>query len=437
MSYMQQTLFSLFIINTMLITSVAAQSNFPPKDPKIAPLYGSKNPKTNTPESKDESSEENSEEKNESFIFSEKDIVEMEMVFKSSPIEAQYIVNHLQDPTYFPMSENYRSAMFVGEPGTGKTTLAKAIIYKMSQKGWDYKFLLSPELLGEYRNGTARKLKKELKASVSSGKPIIIVVDELHRLLENSESKHHDTDSTAGALWTFLDTQKGNKNFFLIGTMNRSDKLPKPYKSRILFNCIDFPIMTDPTIQSQTFRTIFKNNNIKIDSQVTDAFLIEEFQKMGPSAGRYLENLAAQVCKITKMNNPQISGSMTIEKASISQAIHQFITLKSVLKYDLEEETDEQRQERHHQENINLQKEYHAEQRLLHKEDKERQELQTLEQLFLQIHQQYRSDRFQDPSDVHKQAFKEAMANVYAMKERVAEEKKAKETAAQNHNNSN
>ena len=168
--------------------------------------------------------------------FDDLEIKEMEFVFVRSPKEAQCIVNHLQDPSYFPLNQDYRSIIFVGEPGTGKTVMAKAIAYKMLKHNWEHKFLPSTSFLKGHRNQTAILLQKELEAIQKSKKPTILIIDELNLLMENSESKHHDTDTTAKVLWTFLDQQKGNKDFFFIGTMNRINKLPKAFKSRIILN---------------------------------------------------------------------------------------------------------------------------------------------------------------------------------------------------------
>ncbi len=123
---------------TIITTSLATENNHN-KNTNIPTLYKPKKLEEILGDQENDSLEENPQRKNQSPIFSEKEITAMETVFKSSPEEAQYIINHLQDSTYFPMSENYRSVIFVGEPGTGKTTSAKYIIHKMSQNGWDSK----------------------------------------------------------------------------------------------------------------------------------------------------------------------------------------------------------------------------------------------------------------------------------------------------------
>ena len=298
--------------------------------------------------------------------FSEEDIEEMEFIFKSSPIEAREIVDHLQDPTYFIGNKDYRSSFFVGEPGTGKTMMAKAIAYKMAkEKGWEYKFVSSTSFLGEYRNQTAIHLQKELETIEKSKKPTIIIIDELHRLLENTNSKHHDTDSNVTALWTFLDKQKDNENFFLIGTMNRIDKLPKALKSRIVSDFILFPALTDPTIKNNILRRNLITLQSDLDKDITDDFLNKELKKIDPCFGRDLKKISNEIHRINRRNNPMQSSMTIVKKTSIEQAINAHIMRKAILKYETEDETDEERQNRYHQENLNMHEQHFAQQQLM------------------------------------------------------------------------
>lgn len=316
--------------------------------------------------------------------FTEEDIEEIELVFESSPKEAQCIVNHLEDPTFFPGNKDYRAAYFVGEPGSGKTTMAKAIAYKMAQKGWHCKIISSTTLLGEYRNQTAIKLQKELQTAASSNKPTIIIIDELNKLLENSDSKHHDTDTAAAALWTFLDKQNNNENFFFIGTMNRITKLPKPFKDRILFDYITFKPITDSNTKKKTFRKYLAINHISLDPEVTDDFLSKELEKIGPCSARNLKKISQTISKIQRLDEPTRKDPLVIKKISIIKALSNYTQLKKDILYDLQEETDEERQERHHIENMNLQKKHHTEQMQLQKENQNIQEKHFVQQHLLQ-----------------------------------------------------
>jgi AAA+ superfamily predicted ATPase len=290
------------------------------------------------------------------LVFNEIDIEEMKRVFNSSPEEAKFIIKYLQNPTLFTFTQDYRSATFVGEPGTGKTTMAKAIAYEMIKHGWECKFLSSTSLLGEYRNQTSIQLQKELEAIETSKKPTILIIDELNRLLENSNSKHHDTDTVATALWTFLDKHKNNKNFFFIGTMNRANKLPKAYKSRILLDYIEFPLVSNPKFKLHFIRRELTNENTQLDQEITDAFLDKELEKMEICSARDLKNLSNAIYKRTFMTETiPVHGKVIIKKATITHVINQYVQNKSKLDYDTEEETDEERQNRHHKENLDMQ----------------------------------------------------------------------------------
>jgi hypothetical protein len=61
------------------------------------------------------------------LVFSEIEIEEIQRALRYSPEEARFIVKFLQNPELFALTQDYRSATFVGEPGTGKTTTAKGI----------------------------------------------------------------------------------------------------------------------------------------------------------------------------------------------------------------------------------------------------------------------------------------------------------------------
>lgn len=314
------------------------------------------------------------------------EVEELEFVFECSPKRAQLIVEHLKDPHYFPHNRDYRSAYFVGEPGSGKTSMARAIGYKMSKEGWNYVFVASTQLLGEYRNQTAIRLKEKLESAIKLRIPTIIIIDELNRLLENTESKHHDTDTAATTLWLFLDKQRNNENFFLIGTMNRVTKLPKPFKGRILIDIITFPKIEDAKTKNVIFRRSITSRNVAFDNEVTDEFLNAELGKLGPCVGRNLNKISKLLFQLQKMENKDSGMSHVVKKEIITQAVSLYRELQKETDYDFVEETDDERQNRYHMENMDLQK-YH------HRENQKLQEQHFVQQQFIQlISSQYKFD---------------------------------------------
>lgn len=352
MIYTHHILFSLlFIINILFSINSSANNNTPVK---VLPFY-----ERNTSGLTQEDPSKQNPNPQKTNHFTDEEIEEMEEVLESSPEKAQDIVKYLQDPNYYPCKVNYRAAFFVGEPGSGKTVTASAIAYKMSQRGWDCKIISSTDLLGEYRNQTATQLKRQLNAIAASKKPTILVIDEVHRLLENSNSSHHDTDNTSTVLWTFLDKQKHNKNFFLIGTMNRINKLPKPFKDRMFSGYIPFTLITDPKIKNKLFRKKLTTTNTHLGADITDIFLDKELEKIGPCSGRNLKLISENIAMMHKGNNEK--RPLSIKKEFITQAVNEYIRDKKTMEYDLIEETDEERQERHHKENMSLQEKHHKE----------------------------------------------------------------------------
>lgn len=84
---------------------------------------------------------------------------ELDLVFEHAPCKAREIVDHLRDPQALCEPE-YRSILFVGEPGTGKTTTALAIAYKSA---WKCKFIRASMFQKSYRNRSAETLLSELE----------------------------------------------------------------------------------------------------------------------------------------------------------------------------------------------------------------------------------------------------------------------------------
>lgn len=291
--------------------------------------------------------------------FDEDEIEEMEMVLEAAPLKAQFIPKHLEDPKFFPKCKEFRTAYFIGAPGTGKTIAAKAIAYKMSQKGWDYAFISSTSLVDGYRNQTSVNIREELESIVASGKPTLIIIDEIGRLLENTESKNHDTDMSATALWSFLDTQLKNPNFFLIGTMNSAEKLPQPLKNRINSNSIQFLSQASPELKIKHLRKRLTDENCSLHTEVTDNFLKKELEKIDDCYGRSLLHLATNIIMLHKIDTNETS--LIITKKSILNGINEYVLNEKMLKTNTKIETDEERQERHHQENIAVQNKHHTE----------------------------------------------------------------------------
>jgi len=297
-------------------------------------------------------------------VLTKAQIEEMAYVLTQADKKAQMIVEHLKDPTFLEDDE-YRSAIFVGEPGTGKTTTALAIGHQMMvESGWQYKMLDSGAFLGKFRNQTAIKLKQFLRGIVALRAPMILIIDELNRLLEHANSEHHDTDTASTALWTFLDKQRGNQQFFFIGTMNDITKLPKPYKDRILFEFIQFKLISAPFQQAQALRYYLTQGKAQINPTLTDERLSALLVTIGSCSGRILKKMSGFIKRLYREHQEQPGGPIVVTEALVNKAIAEFGTCKEQIKYDCKDETDAERQDRYHTDTMARQEKHFLQQQL-------------------------------------------------------------------------
>jgi AAA+ superfamily predicted ATPase len=284
----------------------------------------------------------------------EKTKKELLSIFDNAPQEAREIVDHLKDPNFLS-DETYRSAFFVGEPGTGKTTMARGIAYKMLPE-WRCIFRNGTDIVGEYRNQAVKNLNKLFADIDTQKQPTLLVIDELNQLLEHAESEHYDTDATSKALWGNIDKQGDNKNgnFFFIGIMNRDEKLPKPMKSRMLMRTILFKEITNSTVKIKLLKDKIVDDVTQLDTAVNDQYLKKLLQINSGISGRDIREIALKLRKLSRRENPQASVKV-ITRKHLEQAFDEYYKARERVQYDIPIESDE---ERRHKENLAKQEEY-------------------------------------------------------------------------------
>lgn len=118
-----------------------------------------------------------------------------------------------------------RGILFSGEPGTGKTLLAKAIA---GESGVPFIYMNASNFIEIYV-GTGAKRVRELFALARKTKPCIIFIDEIDAIgtARGSNRGTSENDQTINALLQELDGFKDKDNIFVIAATNNPDKLDK------------------------------------------------------------------------------------------------------------------------------------------------------------------------------------------------------------------
>jgi AAA+ superfamily predicted ATPase len=201
--------------------------------------------------------------------------------------------------------------LLVGKPGTGKTTLAKAIAIKC---GYDYYVIEAPFLLNEYKNSGPQNLLREIYPVLESGEKVVVILDELTELTDRYK-KEHDSDATvAAALWILLDSCAQYDNVFFIGTSNKQKKdLPAQLQSRFDEDIITIN-MPDAVARKRMLQHFLKHERHKIDA----AFLQYLVKKTNGRSAREIEKL---VCKAIQYANVRTPRRYTVQQKDFEKAL--------------------------------------------------------------------------------------------------------------------
>lgn len=225
-------------------------------------------------------------------MFEGMNVQDLDTVLEKCPGRFSIVLDELKKANVLGMP--YRSHFLVGDSGLGKTVLAKALAQKaVSETPYSYEYISSSAFARPYRNHTAIALRDYLKRIVQEKRPILLIIDQLNKIMEYTESSEDDTAITSSALTSFLDDQKRNENIFFIGIMNRSTKLSEDLKQRMgaKTTCLREPVAPRRII----FTSKCINESTRLHPEVTNEWL-DQFLEGAPTIiGRNYRGLALQV----------------------------------------------------------------------------------------------------------------------------------------------
>ncbi len=287
-------------------------------------------------------------------LFENTRVADLKAAFETAPKRAQNIVKILQNPGNLQTGK-FKYMFFVGAPGTGKTTTAQAIAYTMvTQSGWGYKFMTATDIIGGFRNQAAERLRLLLEAIQANAVPILLIIDELNKVLDHSESKDHDNDTTSTVLWNFLDKQN-YKKFFFIGLMNNHTKIPEALKSRVTLRSIEFAEIKDIEAKRNLLIKSLVSFSAQLHTDIKEEALNTLLNTAPSLSARDCSELAFRLSELSwEEHSEQTTFIITLEQ--LKAVFNEFSQAKKDIKRGVVEETNEERQERHHLDNLALQK---------------------------------------------------------------------------------
>lgn len=118
-----------------------------------------------------------------------------------------------------------KGMLFSGEPGTGKTLIAKAIA---GEAGVPFLYMNASSFIEMYV-GVGAKRVRELFSVAKEHTPCIVFIDEIDAVGQKRDSRgsNAEADQTINALLQEMDGFSGREGIFVIAATNRPDKLDK------------------------------------------------------------------------------------------------------------------------------------------------------------------------------------------------------------------
>lgn len=222
----------------------------------------------------------------------------VDQVIAGAPAAVQRLVKRLVESTRKP-----QRLLLVGSPGTGKTTLARAIACKAKLP---YTWVCCSAIENEYQASGSQNLIRLFNPLIKANKPHVLILDEMNYLFDAHAHNTHSNHVTAAELWHQIDRCNAIQNILFIGTMNSVQHMPPQISDRFSLKIVTMPEI-DVEGMIQTFKSCVGESEYKrIDSFNKSSALGDTFEFLR-SCGNYVRFIMEKFHKLQKSNKRHIS----------------------------------------------------------------------------------------------------------------------------------
>ncbi|MCL5436615.1 MAG: AAA family ATPase [Candidatus Dependentiae bacterium] len=211
------------------------------------------------------------------------------------------IIKYIKNPEKFSLAgiKNYRAILLVGEPGSGKSFLARAIAGQL-QKTVGHGVMINVDIEHYIEKGGIKKIFEEAKRRSGC---VVIFIDEIHLFGVQAEKNVQGLQELLTCLDELDRETDQQKQIFIIGATNRPDLIEDPLKRQGRFGTtieLTKPLFAD---RVQILTTLCKKSAID-----PEELQVERIARL--SAGRTIsdiDSMFSQACFFAKSENTPVT----------------------------------------------------------------------------------------------------------------------------------